>query len=126
MSKDPKKSITKEEDQFPALLKYTERVWKDAKDKILLKVDGEGLDEIFLSNMSDNLRQEYNCNCCKSFLRRYSGLVLTSFAIGSNGFWAGTLIGFFHLSFTASSTSRAELSVSESVWESSVSGCSWD
>ena len=75
MSKDPKKSITKEEDQFPALLKYTERVWKDAKDKILLKVDGEGLDEIFLSNMSDNLRQEYNCNCCKSFLRRYGGVV---------------------------------------------------
>lgn len=73
--KDPTTSVTKEVDQFPALLQFVERAWKKAKNKILLKVDGEGLAELFLANMSDELRQEYNCNCCKSFLRRYGGVV---------------------------------------------------
>ena len=31
--------------------------------------------EVYLSNFSEATRQEHNCNCCKSFLRQYAGIV---------------------------------------------------
>lgn len=38
-------------------------------------VDRDKMWETYLNTFPDELRQEYNCNCCKSFVRHYGGLV---------------------------------------------------
>lgn len=41
----------------------------------LTDVEGEVLWEYYLSQFPEELRQEYNCNACKSFIRHFGGLV---------------------------------------------------
>lgn len=38
-------------------------------------VDNYSLFETYLMNISEDTRQESNCNCCKNFIRNYGGLV---------------------------------------------------
>lgn len=38
-------------------------------------VDRDKIFQIYLDNFSEEYRQEHNCNCCKSFIRQYGGIV---------------------------------------------------
>ena len=38
-------------------------------------VDRDKIWEVYLNSFPTETRQEYNCNCCKSFLRQFSGIV---------------------------------------------------
>lgn len=40
-----------------------------------VNVDRDKIWEVYLNGFSDEFRQEHNCNCCKSFLRQYGGVV---------------------------------------------------
>lgn len=37
--------------------------------------DRDKIWELYLNGFSEDVRQEHNCNCCKSFLRQYGGIV---------------------------------------------------
>lgn len=37
--------------------------------------DREKIWELYLNGFREDIRQEHNCNCCKSFLRQYGGIV---------------------------------------------------
>lgn len=37
--------------------------------------DRDKIWELYLEGFTDDIRQEHNCNCCKSFLRQYGGIV---------------------------------------------------
>jgi hypothetical protein len=39
-------------------------------------VDREKIWDLYLSGFEPEMRQEHNCNCCKSFLRQFSGIVV--------------------------------------------------
>lgn len=39
------------------------------------EIDRDKIWEAYLSGFDDDERQEHNCNCCKSFLRQFGGLV---------------------------------------------------
>lgn len=41
----------------------------------MVDVDRDKIWELYLSGFSDEYRQEHTCNCCKSFLRQYGGVV---------------------------------------------------
>lgn len=38
-------------------------------------VDRDKIFQIYLNNFSEEYRREHNCNCCKSFIRQYGGIV---------------------------------------------------
>ena len=40
-----------------------------------VELDRDKIWEIYLSSYPEEFRQEHNCNCCKSFLRQYAGIV---------------------------------------------------
>lgn len=40
-----------------------------------VEVDRDKIFQIYLDGFDDEYRQEHNCNCCKSFLRQYGGIV---------------------------------------------------
>lgn len=47
----------------------------------LFKVEVDDLWEVFINNIDEEYRQYHNCNCCKTFIRRYGNLVF----INENG-----------------------------------------
>lgn len=47
-----------------------------------VKLERNELFEKYLSLFEENIRQDYNCACCKSFLRRYGGLVIIDSVTG--------------------------------------------
>lgn len=40
-----------------------------------VEVDRDEVFDVYLNAFPEEFRQEHNCNCCKSFLRQYSGIV---------------------------------------------------
>lgn len=62
--------------------------------------DREALWLLYLAGFPDNVRQEYNCHCCKSFIKHYGGLV---FLIGNEKrtMWEFPASDEFHASVIA-------------------------
>jgi len=40
-----------------------------------IEVDKDKIYQLYLDGFTDNLKQEHTCNCCKSFLRQFAGIV---------------------------------------------------
>lgn len=51
-----------------------EKLIKDQATLFTVEVDRDKIWEIYLNNFPEEHKQEHNCNCCKSFLRQYSGI----------------------------------------------------
>ena len=56
------------QDNFQNILKSTSHLF-------YVDIDREKVWEEYLSGYPEENRQEHNCNCCKSFLRQYAGIV---------------------------------------------------
>lgn len=52
-----------------------ERVISDRNRLYFVQVDRDQVWELYLSGFPEPVRQEYNCNCCKSFFRQFAGIV---------------------------------------------------
>ena len=50
-------------------------------------VDREKVWELYLNSFKPETRQEYNCNCCKSFLRQFSGIVFIKDGYNVESIW---------------------------------------
>jgi hypothetical protein len=61
---------------FQNHLKQFQEHFKNSSGQIFqVNVDREKIWEIYLSGFSEDRKQHNNCNCCKSFLRQYGGMV---------------------------------------------------
>lgn len=58
-----------------ALEQQFELMCKDQTKLFHIEPDRDLIWEIYLNNFDESVRQHHNCNCCKSFLRQYSGIV---------------------------------------------------
>lgn len=58
-----------------AVQKRFDELTKDETFIFYKDVDRDKIWEIYLNAFSEEVRQGYNCNCCKSFLRQFSGIV---------------------------------------------------
>lgn len=58
-------------------IKMQDRISEMSKDKVLFRVelDRDEVFKIYLESFPEDNRQYYNCNCCKSFLRQYGGII---------------------------------------------------
>jgi hypothetical protein len=62
---------------FSALKSQVQKNFEKLQKHVLfhVNVDRDKIWEVYLNGFSDEFRQEHNCNCCKSFLRQYGGVV---------------------------------------------------
>jgi len=72
------------------------------KESQYFMVDTDGLWEAYLGGFPDDVRQRYNCNTCRKFIRRYGGMV----SVDDQGsvhtaLWDGNTSLEYHASFQA-------------------------
>ena len=48
---------------------------KDQTKLFTVTVDRDKIWDLYLNGFTDEVRQHHNCNCCKSFLRQFSGII---------------------------------------------------
>lgn len=58
-----------------ALQKRYDELSKNQSTIFYKDIDRDKVWEVYLNSFDESIRQEYNCNSCKSFLRQYSGIV---------------------------------------------------
>lgn len=67
-----------EDDHYDAFLHELQRQFTEnlqAGDNLLFTTDAEGLFDAYLAAIPERHRQYYTCNCCRTFVNRYGGLV---------------------------------------------------
>jgi hypothetical protein len=98
-----KTEFSRDNDGYEHLLSSIHDSFDDAiaSNEPLFTTAIDNLYDIFLSNLSEEARQHYNCRACRHFVNRYGGLV----TIDDEGYihpvmWRGFIPEFFHDSFT--------------------------
>lgn len=91
-------------DQYPQFSNAIKESFDSFSDKPLFTTDVEDLFNVFLEFLPDEARQHYNCNCCRSFINRYGGIV----SIDENGIatpvmWNSDVPKFFEQAATTMS-----------------------
>jgi hypothetical protein len=65
---------------YTALLKAVSASFAEATSSgaQLFQTDAVGLWDVYLGSLPPDIRQEHNCHACRSFIRRYGGLVIVN------------------------------------------------
>lgn len=75
---EPRKPQPSDEDgDFPTFRRLVNEHFQSMTEPFF-KVPSNGLADLFLEALPKSLQQHYNCNCCRSFINHYGGLVTVS------------------------------------------------
>src|SRR5690349_20248513 len=70
-----------------AIQKNFENIMKGQSKLFYKDIDRDKIWDLYLEGFSPEERQGHNCNCCKSFLRRYSGIVVIDAQLEVKSIW---------------------------------------